>query len=65
MPLTLRAVLVDIPLPLSALGALEVGQILMVPLARAVPLHIAGCTIARGTIGAVDDRVAIQLSQLS
>ncbi|MFM9936874.1 MAG: FliM/FliN family flagellar motor switch protein [Novosphingobium sp.] len=65
MPLMLRAVLVDIPLPLSALGALEVGQILAVPVARNVPLRIAESVIGHGTIGAVDDRVAIQLTQLS
>lgn len=65
MPLTVRAVLVDIPLPLSALGALEVGQVLAVPVARNVPLRIAESVIGHGTIGAVDDRVAIQLTQLS
>lgn len=65
MPLTLRAVIVDIPLPLSALGALEVGQVLSVPVARNVPLRIAESVIGHGTIGAVDDRVAIQLTQLS
>jgi len=65
MPLTIRAVLVDIPLPLSALGALEVGQVLAVPVARNVPLRIAESVIGHGTIGAVDDRVAIQLTQLS
>jgi flagellar motor switch protein FliM len=65
MPLTVRALLVDIPLPLAALGALEVGQVLAVPVARNVPLRIAGSVIGHGTIGAVDDRVAIQLTQLS
>ena len=65
MPLTVRAVLVDVPLPLSALGALEVGQVLAVPVARNVPLRIADAVIGHGTIGAVDDRVAIQLTQLS
>ena len=65
MPLTVRAVLVDVPLPLSALSALEVGQVLAVPVARNVPLRIAESVIGHGTIGAVDDRVAIQLTQLS
>jgi flagellar motor switch protein FliM len=65
MPLTVRAVLVDVPLPLSALGALEIGQVLAVPVARNVPLRIAESVIGHGTIGAVDDRVAIQLAQLS
>ncbi len=65
MPLTVRAVLVDVPLPLSALGALEIGQVLAVPVARNVPLCIADSVIGHGTIGAIDDRVAIQLAQLS
>lgn len=65
MPLTVRALLVDVPLPLSALGALEIGQVLAVPVARSVPLRIAESVIGHGTIGAVDDRVAIQLTQLS
>ena len=65
LPLTVRAVLVDIALPLSALTSLEVGHVLTVPVARNVPLHIAERVIGHGTIGAVDDRVAIQLTQLS
>lgn len=65
MPLTVRAVLVDVPLPLSALGALQVGQVLAVPVARNVPLRIADTVIGHGTIGGVDDRVAIQITQLS
>ncbi len=64
MPLTVRAVLVDVPLSLRALGALQVGQILAVPVARNVPVSIAQNVIGHGTIGAVDDRVAIQLTQL-
>lgn len=64
VPLPLSAVLVDIRLPLAAISALEVGQILPVPVARAVPLRVAGQTIAHGTVGAVDDRLAVQLSQV-
>lgn len=63
MPLTLSAVLVDVPLPLSTLTALEVGQVLAVPVARRVPLRIGDTLVAHGTIGAVDDRVALQLTQ--
>ena len=65
MPLPISAVLVDVALPLSAISALEVGQILSVPIARSVPLRAAGQTVAHGSIGAVDDRVAVQLTQLS
>ena len=65
LPLTVRAVLVDVPLPLSTLSALEVGQVLAVPVARSVPLRIGEALVGHGTIGAVDDRVALQLTQLA
>lgn len=65
MPLPVRAVLVDVPLPLSAISKLEIGQILSVPIARSVPVRVGTRTVAHGSIGAVDDRVAIQITQLS
>ncbi|MCH7629829.1 FliM/FliN family flagellar motor switch protein [Novosphingobium percolationis] len=65
LPLLVSAVLVDVALPLSVLSSLEVGQILSVPIARSIPLRVAGRTVAHGSIGAVDDRVAVQLTQLS
>ncbi len=65
MPLTLRAVLVDVPLPLATLSALEVGQVLAVPVARSVPLRIGETLVGHGSVGAVDDRVALQLTQLA
>ena len=65
MPLTLRAVLVDVALPLATLSALEVGQVLAVPVARSVPLRIGEALVGHGTVGAVDDRVALQLTQLA
>lgn len=65
MPLPVSAVLVDMALPLSAISRLEIGQVLSVPIARQVPLRVAGRTVAAGSIGAVDDRVAIQITQLS
>jgi flagellar motor switch protein FliM len=57
--------LVDVALPLSAISRLEIGQVLAVPVARMVPLRVAGRTVAHGSIGAVDDRVAVQITQLS
>jgi len=63
MPLTLTAVLVDARLPLQAVSRLEAGQVLNLPIARQVPLVIGKRTIAHGTIGAVDDRVAIQITK--
>ncbi len=63
LPLTLSAVIVDMQLPMSALTELRPGTILPVSVARNVPLRIAGKTIAHGVIGAVDDRVAIEITQ--
>lgn len=65
LPISVTAVLVDMRLPLSTVSALEVGQILSVPIARSVPLIVGGKPCAHGSIGALDDRVAIQISQLS
>ena len=53
------------PVSLAALAALEPGSILPVAIARAVPLAIGGQIIARGTIGAQDDRIALRLTQLA
>jgi flagellar motor switch protein FliM len=64
VPLMLSAVIVDVAMPISAVSRLEVGQVLTVPIARNVPLRVGGLTIGHGSIGAVDDRVAIQFTQL-
>lgn len=65
MPLPLTATLVDMQIPLSVLAGLEPGSVLPVALARAVPLSIGSTVLARGTIGAQDERVAIKLSQIA
>ncbi|WP_068077945.1 FliM/FliN family flagellar motor switch protein [Novosphingobium lentum] len=65
MPLPMIALLVDMAMPLSAISALEPGQILPVSVARSVPLRIGDRAVARGTIGAVDDRVAVQITHIS
>jgi flagellar motor switch protein FliM len=80
MPLTLTALLVDTAMSLQVVSRLEPGQVLNLPIARSVPLIIgqpgagadhggghgsAAVTVAQGTIGAVDDRVAIQITQLA
>jgi flagellar motor switch protein FliM len=62
LPLTLRAVLVDMNMPMAALAALEVGQVLPVAVARAVPLRLGTVTVATGSVGAADDRVALQIN---
>ena len=65
LPLGLTATLVDMPVSLAAIAALVPGSVLPVTVARAVPLAIGSSIIARGTIGAQDDRIAIQLTQLA
>lgn len=65
VPLPLTATLVDMPVSLAAISALEPGSVLPVAVARAVPLSIGGAIVARGTIGAQDDRIAVQLTQIA
>ena len=50
-------------IPLTALSRLTPGQVLPVTIARSVPLRIGSATIAHGTIGALDERVAVQITQ--
>lgn len=61
VPLSVSAVLVDMAMPVAAIADLRVGQVLPVTVARAVPLRVDGHTIAQGTVGAVDERVAVQI----
>lgn len=62
LPLGLSATLVDMTVPISRLAALVPGAVLPVGIARAVPLSIEGTVIARGTVGELDDQVAVQIS---
>ena len=61
IPLTLRATLVDMRIPLARIATLKPGDILPVSVARQVPLSIGDATVAHGTVGEVDDRVALQI----
>lgn len=63
VPLTLRAVVVDMAVPVSRVAALKPGDLLPVAVARQVPLRCGDTTVASGTLGAMDDRVAIQITQ--
>lgn len=60
--LTLEAVLTEMRIPLSRIATLAPGQTLPIPVARAVPLRVGGTIVARGTIGELDDRVALQIT---
>ncbi len=62
MPLPITAVLVDMRMAVSAVARIEPGSVLPVAVARSVPLCIGETVIARGSIGALDDRVAVQLT---
>jgi flagellar motor switch protein FliM len=63
LPLTASATLVDMNVPLHRLAGLEPGTVLPIMVARSVPLRIGGIVLARGTIGEVDDQVALQITQ--
>jgi flagellar motor switch protein FliM len=65
VPLPLTATLVDMPVSLAAVAALEPGSVLSVAVARAVPLSIGGAIVARGAVGAQDDRIALKLTQIA
>jgi flagellar motor switch protein FliM len=62
IPVTVSAVLVDMALSVSLLAKLRPGQVIPVAVARNVPLCIDGRTIAHGSVGEMDDRVAIQIT---
>jgi len=62
VPLTVSAVLVDMPLGFAQLSRLRPGDVLPISVARNVPLMVEGRTIATGTIGDLDDRVAVQIN---
>lgn len=63
LSLEVRATLVDMAIPFARLAALRAGEIIPVSVARNVPVHIAGKPAAQGTIGEIDDRVAVQITQ--
>ena len=63
--LPLRAVLVDVPMSIARLSGLAPGSIIPVAVNRNVPLMAGGLTIAHGSVGELDDRVALELTQTS
>jgi flagellar motor switch protein FliM len=63
VPLDLTAVLVDMRMSMKTLAALAPGALLPVAVARQVPLRLPdGTTLATGTVGAAEDRVALQIT---
>lgn len=63
MQLTVSAVLVDMRLPFPTIATLAPGVVLPVSIARHVPLRVGDRTIAHGTVGTMDDRVAVQIDR--
>ncbi len=65
IPLPLRAVLVDMTVPVSALSRLKPGMVIPVTVARSVPLFAGDQVIAHGSVGEMEDRAALQLSKIT
>jgi flagellar motor switch protein FliM len=65
IPLPLTATLVDMLVSLAAISALEPGSVLPVAVARSVPLTIGSAIVARGSVGAQDERIALKLTQIA
>lgn len=63
--LPLRAVLVDVPMSIARLSGLAPGSIIPVAVNRNVPLLAGDLVIAHGSVGELDDRVALELTQTS
>ena len=60
--LPLRAVLVDVPMAISRIAQLTEGSMIPVAIQRNVPVLIGNTTIAHGSVGELDDRVAMELT---
>lgn len=63
VPLEVTALLVDMQIGFSRLANLKPGDVLPVAIARAVPVQVGGRTVATGTVGELEDRVAVQIAQ--
>ncbi|MEP2236050.1 MAG: FliM/FliN family flagellar motor switch protein [Alteripontixanthobacter sp.] len=61
IPIELCAVLAELKLPVSRISALRPGATIALPLRREVPLRIGGHDIATGTIGTLDERMALRI----
>ena len=62
--LPLRAVLVDMAVPLGTVAALSPGQVIPVSVARRVPLKVGGRVVGHGDVGVFDDCAALRLTTL-
>jgi|GEM_PF-348835 len=63
VPVSVSAILVDMRISFPTIATLAPGVVLPVAVARQVPLRVGDSTIAYGTVGTMDDRVAVQINQ--
>lgn len=63
--LPLRAVLVDMAMPVSTLSRLKPGMVIPVLVARSVPLIAGDQVVAHGAVGEMEDRAALQLTKIT
>ncbi len=63
--LPLRAVLVDMAIPLGTVAALSPGMVIPVSVARRVPLKVGGRVVGHGDVGVFDDCAALRLTTLA
>jgi len=65
IPLPLKAILVDMAIPVATLAKLQPGMVIPVTVARSVPLVAGEQIVAHGTVGAMDDFTALQLTRIT
>lgn len=64
MPMPLDAILTEVDLSLDRLEALKVGDEIPLPIPRDVPLRIDARAVASGSLGVLDDRMAVRITRL-
>jgi flagellar motor switch protein FliM len=64
IPLGLRAVLAQFQLTLSQLDRLAPGDTIALNVPRAVPLHLGDALVAHGSIGTLEDHLALRLTHV-
>lgn len=62
IPLPLEAILAEFDMALGKLDQLRPGDQIALPVAREVPLRIGSRIIARGSVGTLEDRIALRLT---
>lgn len=65
LPLPVKAILSDTRFPLNKLARLTPGMVIPLPINRKVPLTCEGRTLAFGTVGEMDDRIALRITDLA